>query len=100
MKTEKYRGCGEVISSVKIGQEIWDLRLKNHNIASCAMPGQFVALYCKDQSRLLPRPISICEADPDTGVLRLVYRVAGKGTAEFSGLLKGDTVDLLGPLGN
>ena len=100
MKTEKYRGCGEVISSVNIGQEIWDLRLKNHNIASCAMPGQFVALYCKDQSRLLPRPISICEADPDTGVLRLVYRVAGKGTAEFSGLLKGDTVDLMGPLGN
>ena len=32
--------------------------------------------------------------------LRLVYRVAGKGTAEFSTCKAGDTLDLLGVLGN
>ena len=100
MNKEKYYESGEVISSVPIGNGIWDLHLKNRNIASCARPGQFVSLYCRDKDRLLPRPISICEAQPDAGIIRLVYRVAGKGTSEFSGLQKGDTVDLLGPLGN
>lgn len=34
---------------------------------------------------MLPRPISICEIDKKDGALRIVYRVAGKGTEEFSG---------------
>lgn len=63
-------------------------------------PGQFVGVYPKDAAALLPRPISICEWDPETRTLRLVYRVVGKGTGEFSRLKKGDTVDILGILGN
>ena len=33
-------------------------------------------------------------------MLRIVYRIAGEGTKEFSSLVSGDTVDILGPLGN
>ena len=29
-----------------------------------------------------------------------MYRIAGEGTKEFSGLTAGDTIDVLGPLGN
>ena len=32
--------------------------------------------------------------------LRLVYRVAGKGTTEFSSLKKDDRIEILGILGN
>lgn len=49
---------------------------------------------------MLPRPISLCGIDKEAGTLRLVYRIAGKGTNEFSKLQAGDTVDILGPLGN
>ena len=49
---------------------------------------------------MLPRPISICEIDKEKRALRLVYRVAGKGTEEFSHLKEGDSVDVMGPLGN
>ena len=38
--------------------------------------------------------------DKEKGELRLVYRVAGAGTKEFSALAVGDTIDVLGPLGN
>ncbi len=65
-----------------------------------AHPGQFVALYTADASRLLPRPISICGIDPDKNTLRLVYRVAGAGTAEFSTYQAGRTIPMLGILGN
>ncbi len=70
------------------------------DIAREARPGQFISVYSHDGSRLLPRPISICEADSDEGRLRIVYRVAGKGTKEFSEYISGDSIDIMGPLGN
>lgn len=33
-------------------------------------------------------------------MIRLVYRVAGAGTLEFSGKQEGDTIAVVGPLGN
>ena len=70
------------------------------DIADEARPGQFISMYTNDGSKLLPRPISICEADPDEGRLRIVYRIAGKGTDEFSKYVSGDSIDIMGPLGN
>ena len=83
-----------------IGKDIYSLWLQTERIAPQAKPGQFVSVYCNDGSRLLPRPISLCEIDRENARLRLVYRVAGKGTKEFSGLKAGEQVEVLGPLGN
>lgn len=65
------------------------------DIADEARPGQFISVYSQDGSRLLPRPISICEADPDEGRLRIVYRISGKGTDEFSKYVSGDPIDIM-----
>ncbi len=64
-----------------------------------AVPGQFLNLYCKDGSRLLPRPISICEVDEKMGTFRLIYKVLGKGTEEFTTLKENEKIEYLGPLG-
>ena len=63
-------------------------------------PGQFVGIFTGQESSLLMRPISICEWDAGSGRLRLVYRVAGKGTRAFAHLRAGDDVQVLGILGN
>lgn len=89
-----------ILSQEQIGTGIFSMWLEAGEIAAEAAPGQFVSLYSADESRLLPRPISICEIDGERKALRLVYRVAGKGTREFSGLQAGDTIQVLGPLGN
>ena len=99
MKT-KFEEMARVISQKQIGTGIYDLTLQTEEIAPAAKAGQFVSLYCKDGSRLLPRPISLCSIDRQNRTLRLVYRVAGKGTEEFSGLEEKDEVKILGPLGN
>ena len=59
-------------------------------------------MYTNDGSKLLPRPISICEIDKEKGALRVVYRVTGEntGTELFSKMQAGDTVPVIGPLGN
>ncbi|MBR1633746.1 MAG: dihydroorotate dehydrogenase electron transfer subunit [Lachnospiraceae bacterium] len=62
--------------------------------------GQFVNLYLDDGTHLLPRPVSVCDADVTAQTVTLVYRVVGFGTEYFSQLREGDTVRMLGPLGN
>lgn len=69
-------------------------------IAGEAKAGQFISVYTKDPSRLLPRPISLCGIDREKGELRIVYRVAGAGTEEFSHYRAGERVQVMGPLGN
>ena len=90
---------GIVVSQVSPAPGIFDLWIET-KLAGEAHAGQFVGVYTKDASALLPRPISICEVSDDKKELRLVYRVAGKGTGEFSRLKEGDPIVLLGVLGN
>ena len=68
------------------------------SIANSAVPGQFISVYINDASKLLPRPISICETGEDR--LRIVYRIAGEGTRQLASYHSGDPVTILGPLGN
>lgn len=96
---EKYRETARVITQEAIGNGIYSMWLQTTDIGKAARPGQFISVYNKDRSRMLPRPISICETEPE-GAVRIVYRVAGKGTEEFSRLGSGDTLEILGPLGN
>lgn len=67
-----------------------------------AKPGQFLSMYVNDRSKLLPRPISICEIDREGKKLRVVYRVTGEGTGteQFSKMKEGDRFSIIGPLGN
>lgn len=89
-----------IINQQEIASTIFRMELACDEIARLALPGQFVNLYCKEGESLLPRPISICQVDKDKGIVTLVYGVVGKGTKNFSKLKKGDTVKVLGPLGN
>lgn len=84
----------------QLASDIYSLVLYIPEIAESAKAGQFVSVYSKDGANLLPRPISLCEIDKGEGTIRLVYRVVGKGTKEFSRLAAGDTIDIMGPLGN
>lgn len=89
-----------IIRQEEIADDIYSIWLKSENIANRAVPGQFVTLYCKDGSRILPRPISICEVDKKNNGVHLVYRVVGKGTDEFSSYRAGNNIEVMGPLGN
>ncbi len=91
---------GKVREQQKLATDIYSLVLFVPEIVEEAKAGQFVSLYSKDGANLLPRPISLCEIDKGEGTIRLVYRVVGKGTMEFSHLVPGDTIDVMGPLGN
>ena len=95
----KKKEAARVYRQQQIAPGIYDMWIST-TLARQARPGQFISVYTQDKSVLLPRPISICETDAANGRLRIVYRVAGKGTVEFSGYEAGRRVDILGVLGN
>lgn len=95
----KQKATAIVAEQRRIAPDIYDMWLLT-DLAKDACAGQFIGVYPKDGARLLPRPISICEADREGGRLRIVYRIAGKGTEEFAGWQSGQSVKILGVLGN
>ena len=90
-----------VVSQEQLAEGIFSMWLRTEASQS-AVPGQFISMYTNDGSKLLPRPISICEINKAEGTLRVVYRVTGEktGTKEFSMAKAGDTIPVIGPLGN
>ena len=90
-----------VLSQEQLAEGIFSMWLHTE-AAKEAKPGQFISMYTNDGSKLLPRPISICEADKEKDRLRVVYRVTGEatGTEQFSQMKAGDSLAVIAPLGN
>lgn len=70
-------------------------------VAETARPGQFLHVRCDGTADpLLRRPLSIHDVDRDRGLVTLLYRVVGRGTALLAGRRPGqDRVNVIGPLG-
>ena len=95
----KQKQTAQILSQKESAPQIYDMWIET-DLAAQAKPGQFLCIYPKDKSTLLPRPISICEVREDKKALRIVYRAVGQGTREFSRYQAGDTIDIMGTLGN
>lgn len=75
------------------------LRLSAPEVGPLVKPGQFLHLLIPQLGeRLLRRPFSIYKADAE-GV-SILYKPVGRGTESMIPLQPGDTVDIIGALGN
>lgn len=95
----KRKERAQVLSAAKLSEGVYEMWIAT-DLAKESRAGHFIAVYPKNRATLLPRPISICERDAERGAIRIVYRIAGEGTKEFSAYQKGDTAEILGLLGN
>ena len=89
------QGFFEIIENKALTASVYQMRLSGDTSAITAS-GQFVNI--KLEGKFLRRPISVC--DCENGVLTLVYKVVGKGTADMSRMKVGDRLDILTGLGN
>jgi NAD(P)H-flavin reductase len=83
-----------VVASEKIGP--YTLLRVGRGGLDPGVPGQFFML--EASGRLLPRPMSLCLAPP--GELGYLIDPIGPGTRALCALERGDTLHVLGPLGN
>jgi dihydroorotate dehydrogenase electron transfer subunit len=98
--SDKFNEKVIIIKQEQLAIGVYSMWIKTDKIAKAAVAGQFISIYCNDGSRMLPRPISICEVNKEEGSLRVVYRTLGKGTEEFAKYKSGDSIHIMGPLGN
>lgn len=75
------------------------LKLASRKIAPETLPGQFVNVRADDSFEpLLRRPFSVCDAGQNH--LTLLILLKGTGTKKIAAKKTGETLNLIGPLGN
>jgi len=88
----------QVLSHQSYSGEQYVLRVQAPDCAAHARPGQFVHLDC-NPLLAMRRPLSIMRTDPQQGWVDFLYKVVGKGTALLAQRKTGETISLLGPIG-
>ena len=83
-----------VVGSEQVGR--YKLLRVHRGDVEPGIPGQFFML--EAPGRVLPRAMSLCLAPP--GELGFLFEPIGPGTRALAGLERGDTLCVVGPLGN
>ena len=89
----------KVVAQDEIAPTIYELVLEGEMVEAMRA-GQFLHLRVPDDAHLLRRPISISSINKSKNQCHLIYRIEGSGTAIFSTLKAGDSLDVMGPQGN
>lgn len=90
-----------VADSAPVGQRYHRLMLDAPDLAARSRPGQFFHLLCRDgagNGPYLRRPMSIWRCGAGQG-LGFLFHVKGRGTSALARLRAGDTLSVVGPLG-
>ncbi|MFH0790229.1 MAG: dihydroorotate dehydrogenase electron transfer subunit [Candidatus Omnitrophota bacterium] len=109
-----YQEKTKIISNDRINKDCFKLSLNSPKIAFAAVPGQFVSIRVSGADvPLLRRPFSIHGLvysqgaagkrkikKPKADAIEILYEVVGKGSEILSQKMRGEYLDVIGPLGN
>ena len=100
-KAQENRGTifvedGEVLAVDAFPGDQFIMRIRAPKCAAAAQPGSFVHITC-DESLPMRRPLSIMRAGDDW--VEILYKIVGNGLRLLSQKQPGDTVSVLGPIG-
>lgn len=92
--------CVRIVRQRRVAEELYVAALAAPAIAAEAVAGQFVQVRVSDgYTPLLRLPLSIADADPESGRIELVYERIGPKTATLAACGVGVELRCLGPLG-
>jgi dihydroorotate dehydrogenase electron transfer subunit len=84
---------------ISLDNDIFLIKVLCPEIASTIMPGQFLNVRVSESIfPLLRRPFSVCDVEGE--FLYLMFNILGEGTKLLAKKHIGETIDILGPLGN
>ena len=87
----------EILTNFEVAEKIFRLEVDLPELAVLAKPGQFVEIKLSNEFTLR-RPFGV--ASTKDGIIKMFYRVVGKGTKFLSEKKVGDRLNILGTLGN
>lgn len=91
----------KVIENKPLKKDFFIIELESNVKLPEMKPGHFVqALVEGSKETFLRRPLSVHDVDYDRNLIKLLVQVVGKGTESLSRLKKGNSLNLIFPLGN
>ncbi len=88
-----------VEAAIELENNIYLLKIYSPEIAGKVIPGQFLNIRVSESLYpLLRRPFSVCDVEGD--FIFIMFNIFGEGTKILANKKKGETVDILGPLGH
>jgi len=87
-----------IVEAKPLAAAVKQFKIAAPEIAKKRRPGQFVVLRINEEGERIP--LTIADADPEAGIITLIFQEVGKSTAQLGRLKTGDSIsDLIGPLG-
>jgi dihydroorotate dehydrogenase electron transfer subunit len=91
----------QILDNKQLNKDFFILTLFSYNELPEIFPGQFVQVLVEgNRDTFLRRPFSVHDVDYPSKTIKLLVQIAGNGTKTLSLLKKGDSVNVLFPLGN
>ena len=87
---------GELLAIEEFAGEQFIMRIRSPKCAAAAQPGSFVHITC-DDSLPMRRPLSIMRTEDDC--IEILYKIVGDGLHRLSEKRPGDSMSILGPIG-
>ena len=91
----------EITANDNFSEGLFYMRIFFPGVSQKWIPGQFLHILppvLGNRPPMLRRPVSILSSDGDN--VEIVYRVVGEGTRLISNVRVGESLDIIGPLGN
>jgi dihydroorotate dehydrogenase electron transfer subunit len=88
-----------VVDTKQVHENIFIQKIHSPEIAQRVKPGQFLNIRVSENTfPLLRRPFSVCDVEGES--IYLMFNILGEGTKILARKNNGETIDILGPLGN
>jgi dihydroorotate dehydrogenase electron transfer subunit len=90
-----------ILHNESIAEACYEICFRWSDSVPSPVPGQFVTIRVSDTTvPLLRRPFALSSVDPRTADVSIIYQKRGTATQLLSAKRAGETLDLIGPLGN
>ena len=98
-KASIFEETSEVIHQEAFEENQFVITLRAPKASKAAKPGEFAFVDCGEQT-LLRRPLSYLRADPKNETVEFMYKIIGPGLEALSKMTAGDSLQMMGPIGN
>jgi dihydroorotate dehydrogenase electron transfer subunit len=89
----------KVVAKRDLHNNYYSLTFAPFSRAKDCLPGQFVHVQLPNGAVFFRRAFSVASVDPRKSAIELIFRIFGRGTRVLGSLKKGDSINILGPLG-
>jgi dihydroorotate dehydrogenase electron transfer subunit len=97
--TKPYTQDTYLIKKRNLKNGYYSFTFSGYKKTSQCRPGHFIQVGIPSANIFFRRPMSIASVDTNNGYIEMIFKVIGVGTELLQKLKKGDSVNILGPLG-